>query len=342
MACKPGEPLRQTGVLELDWTEGGFYVGLFVCSHHADALETAAFRNTRLSIPAAKDFVPYRDFIGSRVEILDVTTGMRKLVYETPENLEAPNWTPDGKYLILNGRGRLYRLEIETGMIEEINTGFATSLNNDHGISPDGTRLVISHHVDDLPPGMNSIIFTLPLEGGEPRRVTPNGPSYWHGWSPDGRYLIYTANRNNQWDIYRIPVEGGEEIQLTNSPGLDDGSEYSADGQYIWFNSVRSGSMEIWRMQADGSEQTQITDDQFQNWFPHPSPNDSQIIFLSYLPDVEPADHPYYKHVMLRIMDTDSLKPRVVAHLYGGQGTINVPSWSPDGKKVAFVSNSRQ
>lgn len=342
MASKPGDPLRQTGILELDWTEGGFYVGLFVCSHNADVLETAVFCNTRLTLPAAKDFVPYRDFIGSRVEVLDVQTGLRKLVYETTENLEAPNWTHDGKYLILNGQGRLYRLDIDGGTLTEINTGFATSLNNDHGISPDGKRLAISHHVDDLPPGKNSIIFTLPLDGGEPKRVTPNGPSYWHGWSPDGKYLIYTANRNNQWDIYRIPVEGGEEIQLTNSAGLDDGSEYSADGQYIWFNSVRSNRMEIWRMKSDGSDQTQITDDQYQNWFPHPSPDDSQIIFLSYLPEVEPADHPYYKHVMLRIMDTDSLVPRVVAHLYGGQGTINVPSWSPDGKKVAFVSNSGQ
>ncbi len=339
-ACMPGNPLYETGSMAFNWLSDSCYVGLFVCAHNADVIETAAFYNTRLTIPAAQDFVPYRDFIGSRVEILDVNTGQRKQVYYTTDNLEAPNWTPDGKYLILNGRGRLYRLEIDSGTIEEINTGFATSLNNDHGISPDGTQLVISHHVDDLPAGENSIIFTLPIEGGVPQRVTPNGPSYWHGWSPDGKYLIYTANRNGQWDIYRIPAVGGEEIQLTNSPGLDDGSEYSADGRYIWFNSVRSGSMEIWRMNADGGEQTQITDDEYQNWFPHPSPDDSMIIFLSYMPDVVPADHPYYKHVMLRIMDAERLKPRVIAHLYGGQGTINVPSWSPDGNKVAFVSNS--
>ncbi len=337
-ACKMESPLTETGKISFNPGDG-YYVGLFVCSHNADVSETAVFSNTRFVVPVTDDFVAYQDFAGSRVELLDVETGARKLIYETNDNLEAPNWAPDGNSLILNGRGILYKLDINGDTIMPINTGFATSLNNDHGISPDGTQLVISHHVDDLPAGQNSILFTLPLEGGEPTRITEKGPSYWHGWSPDGKYLIYTANRNDQWDIYRIPAIGGEEEQLTNSPGLDDGSDYSADGQHIWFNSVRSGSMEIWRMNADGSNPVQITDDEYQNWFPHESPDGSKIIFLSYLPDVSPGDHPYYKQVMLRIMDKEELKPRVIAHLYGGQGTINVPSWSPDSRRVAFVSN---
>jgi TolB protein len=339
-ACKPGEPLQKVGDLNLDMGTDSVYVGIFICSHNPEVIEEAIFSNTRLTIPASSTFVPYKDYIGSRVEILNIETGLRKIIYETTENLEAPNWSHDGKFLILNGRGKLYKLQIDGSKIEEINTDFANSNNNDHGISPDGKQLVISNHITDAAHHESSIIFTLPVEGGIPKRVTQNGPSYWHGWSPDGKYLIYTANRNEHWNIYKIPVNGGNETQLTSNESLNDGSQYSADGKYIWFNSNRSGTMEIWRMKEDGSEQTQITKDEYQNWFAHESPDGKKVIFLSYLPDVSLGDHPYYKQVMLRIMNTDNLQPKVIAHLYGGQGTINVPSWSPDSKKVAFVSNT--
>jgi len=338
--AKPGDPLQKVGELEMQFDTGGFYVGLFVCAHNPEVVEETEFTNTRLTVPAKKDFVPYKDYIGSRLEILDVETGLRKIIYRSEIPFEAPNWTKDGNYLIFNSKGLIYRIPVEGGNPELINTDFANANNNDHGISPDGKNIAISHHAKDRTVGENSVIYTLPINGGIPKLLTDKSPSYWHGWSPDGKNLIYTAKRNNQWDIYRIPVTGGEETQLTNNPFLDDGSEYSTDGNLIWFNSNRSGTMQIWRMKADGSDQAQITFDEYQNWFAHQSPDGKNIIYLSYPPEVNSWDHPYYKHIMLRIMNSTDFKPKVIAHLYGGQGTINVPSWSPDSKKVAFVSNS--
>lgn len=335
-----GEPLQKAGEIKMHFKSDEYFVGLFICAHNSDVVEEASFANTRLEIPAKKNFVPYTDYIGSRLEIIDLVTGLRKTIYESSTPFEAPNWSKDGKFLIFNSKGLIYKIPVEGGKPELINTDFANSNNNDHGISPDGKQLVISHHAKDRPAGENSVIYTLPITGGIPKQITMNSPSYWHGWSPDGKYLIYTAKRNNQWNIYRIPVTGGEEKQLTDNKFLNDGSEYSTDGNYIWFNSNRAGTMQIWRMKADGSEQTQITTDSYQNWFAHQSPDGKKVIILSYPPEVNSGDHPYYKHVMLRIMDINELKPKVISYLYGGQGTINVPSWSPDSKKVAFVSNT--
>lgn len=296
--------------------------------------------NIRYTQPAAdqEDNVDESRIV-SRLEVLDIEMGLREIVYEEQRHFEAPNWSPDGNFFIINSEGLLYRLPIDSNRLVQINTDFADQINNDHGISPDGTRLVISHASEEITPG-SSIISTLPIEGGKLTQITPNSPSYWHGWSPDGQTLAYTARREENFDIYSILADGStSENRLTIAEGLDDGPDYSPDGQYIYFNSERSGSMEIWRMRSDGNEQEQITNDKYNNWFPHPSPDGKWIIFLSYGPEVSPGDHPANKKVMLRILPTDGKgAPKVIAYLYGGQGTINVPSWSPDSKKVAFVS----
>lgn len=312
-------------------------IGMFICSHDTGVVETAKFSNVRIEIPAAEGVDGYQNPSPSRLEILEVASGHRKIIYETDEHIEAPNWSRDGKFLIYNSDGKLYKFDAETMKPEEINTGFAQSNNNDHGISFDGKTLAISNHVEEN--GVNhSIIYTIPIEGGTPKRITENGPSYWHGWSPDGKWLTYCAERNGNYDVYKIPSDGGKEIRLTTIEGLDDGPEYSPDGKYIYFNSTRSGMMQIWRMKPDGSEQEQVTFDNYQNWFAHPSPNGKWLIMISYLPEVPAASHPHNQRVMLRLMPADGGEIKVVAFLYGGQGTINVPSWSPDSKKVAFVS----
>ncbi|NJK98180.1 MAG: TolB family protein [Bacteroidales bacterium] len=270
--------------------------------------------------------------VKSRLEIYDLKADVRTVVYDTPDHIEAPNWTPDGKFLVFNSKGSIFKIPMKGGNPEKINTGMATNCNNDHVISADGKQLAISHNTKEK----GSIIYILPFTGGEPRQVTPNGPSYLHGWSPDGKTLAYCAQRNGEYDVYTISEEGGEETRLTTTPGLDDGPEYSSDGKYIYFNSVRTGLMQCYRMKPDGSDQEQLTFDQYHNWFPHPSPNREWVVFLTYEKEVE--GHPANKNVTLRLMPFNGGESKSIVKLFGGQGTINVHSWSPDSNKFAFVS----
>lgn len=326
-----GEALHATGgTFKIDLKEP-FFIGLGVCAHDNNVAEQAVFSNVVLTHgvePPTGDRV-----LESTLEVVPIASGDRRVVYHTQGRIEAPNWSPDGSYLLYNSGGRLYKLPVEGGEPEMIDTGFATRANNDHGISPDGTQLVIS---DQSQGDGQSRVYVLPIDGGTPRRVTALGPSYWHGISPDGQTLAFVGQRNGDYDIYTIPMDGGDETQLTTAPGLDDGPDYSPDGQYIYFNSVRTGTMQLYRMKADGSEQEQLTFDAYNDWFPHPSPDGQWIVFLSYEPDVE--GHPQNQDVMLRLMPVGGGEIQVLAKLFGGQGTINVPSWSPDSQRVAFVS----
>jgi TolB protein len=296
--------------------------------------------DVRLKADATQPGDTQKPTIESTLETLDIASGERQIVYRARNHFEAPNWTRDGRFLVFNQQGRLYKVPASGGAPEQINTGTLARLNNDHGFSPDGKLLAISHSRE-----RRSLIYVLPAAGGEPRLVTPEGPSYWHGWSPDGKLLAYCAQRNGEFDIYTIPVEGGAERRLTDAPGLDDGPDYTADGRYIYFNSERTGAMRIWRMGADGTAQEQATfDEAYADWFPHPSPDGKWVVFISF--DRSVKGHPPNKDVVLRLMPGPSAvegplsgaAPKVIAKLFGGQGTINVPSWSPDSKRFAFVS----
>jgi hypothetical protein len=307
------------------------YFGLVV------ARGRARFRNVRLIRPAPADFRPYHDYIGSELELLDSATGHRTVVHHEDDSLQAPNWTPDGRALICNRNGRLYRFDLATRTMALIDTGDQVKNNNDHAISFDGTMLGISS-------GDVSRVYTVPIGGGQPRLLTPEGPSYFHSWSPDGQHLIFTAARGGcgpLMSLYRVPVTGGPEERLTNTPGaLDDGSEYSPDGCWIYFNSTRTGRMQLWRMRPDGTGQEQLTFDDTNNWFPHVTPDNRSLVFITYGPEIKAEEHPFYKHVYFRTLPLDGGTPRVIAYVYGGQGSMNVNSWAPDSRRFAFVSNS--
>ncbi|HEY6975202.1 MAG TPA: biopolymer transporter TolR [Chitinophagaceae bacterium] len=334
-----GEPFQTDTISDIDLGDE-VYVGLFVGSHNSDMLETGVFGNVRITVPF-NGIADQRTqmTLGSNLELLEIASGAREIIYNVPYSIQAPNWTSDGKSLIFNDyKGLIYKFDLTTRTPQLLNTGNVKNNNNDHVLSFDGKMLGLSSSVKELG---GSIIYTVPVTGGEPKQITPKGPSYLHGWSPDGSSLVFCGSRNDEYDVYKIPANGGAEVRLTDTKGLDDGPEYSPDGNYIYFNSVRSGLMQIWRMKPDGSGQEQITNDDFNNWFAHISPDGKWIVFLSFLKEeVEPGIHPPYKHVYIRLMPASGGEAKVIAYLYGGQGSINTPSWSPDSKRIAFISNT--
>tara|TARA_R110001583_G_C5649747_1_gene408612 strand:- start:229 stop:1773 length:1545 start_codon:yes stop_codon:yes gene_type:complete len=339
--AKFGEPFTTVKIEAIN-LRNEVFVGIYICSHNPEVIEEAIFSNVKIIKPAAPDFQPYRDYIGSTMEIMDVETGHRKALFNSAHSLQAPNWVNNDKELVYNSNGFLYRYNFDTKEVVQINTGFATNNNNDHVFSFDETILGISHHNSD-DGGTSSIYIMDPKGDSIPRKITKNGvgASYLHGISPDNKTLLFTANRNNKYDIYSINVDTQEETQLTNTKNLDDGSEYAPDGKSIYFNSNRTGNMQLWKMKADGSNPVQLTfDTNYKDWFPHVSPDGKWIVFISFPPDINFGDHPFYKQCLIRLMPIEGGKPKTIAYVYGGQGTINVPSWSKDSKRIAFVTNS--
>ena len=347
-----GEPLQDVGSTQMYNMTDSVFAGLFISSHDSDKIEEAKMWNVRIDKPVNNKYSPnpatafpaVEGVLGCRLETMNVFDGVRKVIHESKGKFEAPNWMPDGKKLLFNENGSLYTIPIEGGTPEKINTGSANNINNDHGISFDRKMLAISNQRAGLPGG-GSTVYVLPLTGGEPKLITEQTPSYWHGWAPSGKEVAIVAQRNGStiYNLYKVSINNGAETPLTNNTrGHVDGPEYSPDGKYIYYNANPTGTMQIWRMKPDGTAREQLTFDERHNWFPHISPDGKWMIYISFPPDIEPNGHPSYKKVTLNLMPVAGGAPRVVAYLYGGQGTINVNSWSPDSRHIAFVSNSEK
>ena len=309
-----------------------FYVGLGMCSHDKDAVETATFSQVNFVVNETQEYEEIEDRLYSTLEVVPIASTDRRVVYTAAEHFEAPNWLHGNTGFLVNENGKLERIAAQGQAPVVVYTGRMEDINNDHVLSPDGTQVAISNNTDQGP----SLIYTLPITGGEPQKITANAPSYAHGWSPDGKTIAFCGERDGEFDVYTIPAAGGDETRLTTAAGLDDGPNYSPDGKYIYFNSERKGHMQIWRMRPDGSEQEQVTHEPTNNWFAHISPDGKWMVFLAYAPEV--AGHPPNKNVTLELMSLEDGKITLLAKLLGGQGTINVPSWSADSTQVAFVS----
>lgn len=271
----------------------------------------------------------------SILELLDVQTGQTRELSRFDYLIEAPFFRGENE-LFFNADGRIFHLWMHSGEVEPIDTGYCDRCNNDHVLSPDGKTLAVSHATAE---DHASRIYLIDLGNNQPPRlITPLAPSYLHGWSPDGTTLAYCARRDGEYDVYTIPADGGVERRLTDAPGLDDGPEYSPDGTRIYFNSVRGGLMDCYYMDVDGGNVTRLTDNGRNNWFPHISPDGKTVAYISYDPrEVEPGSHPQNKNVELRLIDPDGDNDRTAVKLFGGQGTLNVNSWMPDSRHLAFV-----
>jgi Tol biopolymer transport system component len=321
------------------------HVGLFVAAHEEGAVERAVFSNVRVISPAAPDFKPYSDYLGSHLEVMDVATGHRRVVHSDPGSIQAPNWTPDDKLIFNSAEGVMYTYDLRTGKRAELNTGPRRQNNNDHVLSFDGKMLALSNYAGEP---RRSVAFVLPVSGSdEPRQITSPeaGHTYLHGWSPDGKKLVFTGGRKGETGHYRnlwsVDVDTKLETALTPPGTLDDGPEYTPDGKYIYFNSVRTGTMQIWRMAPDGSNPEQVTFDEYNDWFPHISPDGNWIVYLAFPADMDPWTHPFYRQCYIRLMPASGGVPKTIGYIYGGQGSMNTPGWSPDSKRIAFVSNSK-
>jgi Periplasmic component of the Tol biopolymer transport system len=291
----------------------------------------------------------------SKITVYDLRTKTSKVIYTADTRFEAPNWTLDGKYLLVNSAGTLWKLPADAPAPvtpEKLGLDAMYSCNNDHGLSFDGKMLAFS---GGSPSARSSQVYLATADGKNPKQLTSIGVNYFHGFSPDGKWLSFIGQRPvsgvTKTEIYRVSADGAKEEKLTDTGGYDDGTDYSPDGKWIYFNSNRLGTTndgwDIWRMPPDGAgpkdaKAERVTHDKWEDWFPHVSPDGKLIVFLSFPPGTE--NHNGQTDVEMRMISApgkktnpESVKIQTLLKFFGGQGTINVNSWSPDSKRFAFV-----
>ena len=338
-----GEKWLLTGTIKLDLKADAF-IGLTSSSHTKDTLTTSVFDHVKLTKAGGGAGMQRAKNRIAKLTTIGIDGSDPRVIYETRDGIVAPNWSPDGKWLVCNGGGSLWRIAADgSGKPEKIPTGDVKGVNNDHVLAPNGKTIYFS---------AGQHIYAVPFEGGQPRRVSNEQAAarqfkyYLHGVSPDEKTLAYVGAElagDDPWgrlDLFTIPAAGGPDTRLTDTPAPDDGPEYSPDGQWIYFNSELNakvpGHAQCFRMKPDGTGIEQLTHDERVNWFPHISPDGKWVVYISFPPGT--VSHPADRDVILRRMKPDGSEKSDILAFNGGQGTINVNSWSPDSKRFAFVA----
>jgi len=266
------------------------------------------------------------------LETYDLATQTTRTILQTDLLIEAPNWGPTG--FLVNADGRLYNVPFANPRLIPIDTGDLTRCNNDHLLT--ATEILFGCHR-----GNGAELFAMPLTGGPTRLISPEPPTWLHGLHPDGTTLTYCATRGDKTVIDIYTKTGDQpERRLTLGGAMCDGPDFSADGTNIYYNCDRTGPAQIWCMNADGTDQRQLFADDHVNWFPHPSPNGTHVLYLAYPPGTK--NHPRDLPIALCLMDKTGQNRRRILEFTGGQGTINVPNWSPDGQHFAFIRYFKQ
>jgi Tol biopolymer transport system component len=280
---------------------------------------------------------------GQRAEVwvAEVDSRSCHLVYSSDSVLlEAPNWTPDGAALLCNGDGLLWRLALgPRAELTRVPIDDLPPINNDHVLDPPRGLIYLSAN--------DGHIHVAPMDGGRAHRVTrdPTRYHFLHGVSPDGRTLAFVelpaGDFTSAGRLGLIASTGGPTRCPEAGSSHLDGPEYSPDGAWIYVNTEefgsRPGHAQLARLPADGGPMEQLVRSETVDWFPHPSPDGQYATYISFPPGT--LGHPADLDVEVRLVRTADWGDVLARFpLYGGQGTMNVNSWSPDSRRFAFLA----
>jgi len=170
----------------------------------------------------------------------------------------SPVWSPDGVWLAFSSnrhgdrRWRVYKMEAY-GEDEDRDIAFGTYAS----WSPSGNRVAYKG-CDET--GALCGIFVTDSGGVDHARLTTDAADGAPAWSPDGGRIAFMSDRDGDWNIYVINVDGSGLVQITDEPGEDGLPAWSPDGDFLAYVSTRGGSWHLRTLRPDGSDDREVVD----------------------------------------------------------------------------------